>query len=112
MKGAKEFNFEKEYVGAFIDTVRPEVLSYDHYALIYDAKNKKNVLREDYLRNLEVFATYSEKKKIPFYNFLLTLGHLFLSDGQNVCRYRMAGIYFDGIRCAGDTDVYILDGFE
>ena len=77
MKGAKEFNFEKEYVGAFIDTVRPEVLSYDHYALIYDAKNKKNVLREDYLRNLEVFATYYEKKKIPFYNFLLTLGHLF-----------------------------------
>ena len=77
VKGMEKFDFEKEYVGAFIDTVHPEILSYDHYALIYDAGNKKNVLREDYLRNLEVFAVYSKRKHIPFYNFLLTLGHLF-----------------------------------
>ncbi len=77
IQGIRTFDFEKDYVRTFIEIVQPEILSYDHYALIYDAAKKENVLREDYLRNLEVFAEASKDTQKPFYNFLLTIGHLF-----------------------------------
>lgn len=64
-------------MNAFIDIVDPQILSYDHYALIYDKKNDENVMRADYLRNLEIFAECSRRTGKPFYNFMLTIGHLF-----------------------------------
>ena len=77
VKGAETFDYEEDYVGAFIRTVDPEILSYDHYALMYDDKKGAYTLTEDYLRNLEVFAEYSRKTGKPFYNFLLTIGCLY-----------------------------------
>jgi len=34
-------------------------------------------MRADYLRNLEIFAECSRRTGKPFYNFMLTIGHLF-----------------------------------
>lgn len=76
-EGIENFDYEKDYVNAFIDIVDPQILSYDHYALIYDKKNDENVMRADYLRNLEIFAECSRRTGKPFYNFMLTIGHLF-----------------------------------
>mgnify|MGYP005806380007 FL=1 len=77
IKDKEGFDYEKEYVGEFIRIVQPEILSYDHYALLYDWSKHENALRPDYLRNLEVFAEYSKQTGKPFYNFMLTIGHLY-----------------------------------
>lgn len=77
IKDKQNFDFEKEYVGEFIRIVQPEILSYDHYALLYDDVKDENALRPDYLRNLEIFAEYSKQTGKPFYNFMLTIGHLY-----------------------------------
>jgi len=40
-EGKENFDYEKDYVNAFIDIVDPQILSYDHYALIYDKKKRR-----------------------------------------------------------------------
>ncbi|MBE7084420.1 MAG: hypothetical protein E7368_00010 [Clostridiales bacterium] len=69
-----EFTYEK-YLDDFVEIVKPEYLSYDHYALIKDRTTGEEYLRPSYLKNLEYFAKASKRIGKEFKVFLLTLGH-------------------------------------
>ncbi len=59
----------EEHVEEFITTVKPRVISYDHYALVGDG------LRPDYYRNLEIIRRASLKHGIPFWYILQVTPH-------------------------------------
>lgn len=59
----------EEHVAAFLKTVRPPFLSYDHYPVT------SNGLRADYYRNLEVIRAQAAAHGIPFWAFTLSVGH-------------------------------------
>ncbi len=65
----------REHVNDFVNTVRPQFLSYDHYPLMVDREKNEYYLRSTYLKNLEVVAKRAKEARIPFRVFLLTLGH-------------------------------------
>ena len=58
-----------EHVEQFVTTVKPKVISYDHYALVGDG------LRGDYYENLEIVRRASLKHQIPFWYILLATPH-------------------------------------
>ena len=63
-----------EYLDGFIETVNPEFLSYDRYPLTYDT-SKNPDLGLGYIKNLEDVAVRAKEHGIPFYVYLLTMGH-------------------------------------
>lgn len=63
-----------EYVDKFVEKLEPTILSYDKYPLLKDPYGNP-MLSPDYLANLEDFANRSKNLDIPFYVFLLTMGH-------------------------------------
>ena len=70
-----------EHVRRFIETVRPEVLSMDHYPLFHPNRDG----RDDYCRNLETFRTHAMAAGIPFWNFFNTMpygNHTDPTEGQ------------------------------
>lgn len=58
------------YVENFITTVKPEILSYDHYALM-----EGGVLRDGYFSNLESIRTAALRHDLPFWNIVLSNAH-------------------------------------
>ncbi len=62
-----------EYIDAYIDTVKPAILSYDSYSLMTDAWGETSLL-EDYLYNKEIVAAKTQKAGIPFWTFIQTIG--------------------------------------
>ena len=54
-----------EYLKRFIETVKPDVLSMDHYPLIRPGDDS----RGEYLKNLESMRKHSVAAGIPFWNF-------------------------------------------
>lgn len=62
-----------DHVKMFVDEVNPQLISYDHYALMRDAFDVKYLL-DDFLYNLYLFAVQAKEKDIPFYIFLQTMG--------------------------------------
>ncbi|MBL9174315.1 MAG: hypothetical protein JNL10_12325 [Verrucomicrobiales bacterium] len=57
------------YVARFVDTVKPEVLSMDHYPLMRPDADR----RDAYCENLEVFRLESLKAGIPFWNYFQSM---------------------------------------
>lgn len=68
--GQMGVNTYEEYLRAFVETVRPEFLSYDHYALMDDG-----TLRRGYFQNLEAARKVSLEAGIPFWNIVLSNAH-------------------------------------
>ncbi len=60
----------EEYVEQYIEIVRPQFVSYDHYALF-----EKAPLRSGYFANLEVIRRLSIKNGLPFWNIVLGNSH-------------------------------------
>ena len=60
--GATDYD---EYVQEFLKTVKPDVLSMDHYPLMRPGDDSRN----EYLKNLETMRRHSVKAGIPFWNF-------------------------------------------
>ncbi len=58
-----------EYVAKFIETVKPEVLSMDHYPLMRPEADT----RADYRANLETFRAHSLAAGIPFWNYFYSM---------------------------------------
>lgn len=79
--------YEKEYVEAFVKTVKPEFISFDQYNLLTAVNRQDYVLSgaddrslgsqiwTGYLENLEVFSHVSKEYGIPFYAFVQTTEH-------------------------------------
>lgn len=59
-----------EYLEAFVQTVRPKFISYDHYALMDDGS-----LRASYFPNLEAVRAAGLRHQIPFWNIVLSNSH-------------------------------------
>jgi hypothetical protein len=59
----------EEHVEEFVTTVKPRVISYDHYALVHDG------LRPDYYQNLEIIRRASLKHGVLFWYILLVTPH-------------------------------------
>ncbi len=57
------------YLDSFVNTVRPPVLSFDHYPIT------NNGLRPDFFRNLELIRQRSLESGVPFWAFLLSTQH-------------------------------------
>jgi hypothetical protein len=60
----------KEYVQSYVETVKPDFLSYDHYALMDDGS-----LRQGYFQNLEAVRNVALKYGLPFWNIVLSNAH-------------------------------------
>lgn len=60
----------EDYLDSFINIVRPQVLSYDHYALLRDGG-----IRPDYFENLALIREYALKCGVPAWNIILSKDH-------------------------------------
>lgn len=59
-----------EHLESFIQTVRPSLLCYDHYALMDDG-----TLRQGYFPNLEAVRAAGRRHGLPFWNVVLANAH-------------------------------------
>lgn len=64
----------EHYVAAFLDSVQPPVLSYDHYALMEWGD------RPEYFANLEVIRRQALRGGVPFWNVILSTPHFNYRD--------------------------------
>lgn len=62
------------YLSQFLDKVEPAMLSYDRYPLTYDTSGNPD-LGVGYIPNFEIAAEYAKEYGIPFYMYILTMGH-------------------------------------
>ena len=63
-----------DYIDKFLNIVQPEICSYDAYPLMVDQNNGSTSLHESLLYNLELVATLSQAKGIPYWKFVQTMG--------------------------------------
>jgi hypothetical protein len=61
---SKSITAYMEYLHRYIEIMRPDVISFDHYGLF------PNSDRSDYFLNLGLVAEMSKKNKVPFINFI------------------------------------------
>ena len=64
----------KEYIDAYIEIVKPDFLSYDHYDMMQDGYGNKK-LSEDVLWNLEIVASRCKRAHIPMYTFVQAMSY-------------------------------------
>jgi len=64
-----------EYLDAYLTTVRPPFLSYDHYALMADGS-----LRQGYFQNLEAVRAAALRHQVPFWNCVLANAHFHYAE--------------------------------
>ncbi len=65
----------EEYLDTFITTVKPDVLCYDHYALINDG----TVRTDGYFENLDQIRAAGLRHGVPAWNGILSWQHLYFS---------------------------------
>jgi hypothetical protein len=63
----------KEYVRQYLEVVKPDVLSFDHYPL--KIFNGETSITEDYLLNLEIISKEAKAAGVPFWCFLQTMAY-------------------------------------
>ncbi len=59
-----------QYLEAYVQTVQPSFLSYDHYSLMGDG-----TVRNGYFRNLETMRAIALRHNLPFWNIVLGNAH-------------------------------------
>jgi hypothetical protein len=81
--GCKSIKLYQDYITSFLEKVPVKVLSFDHYPIfleiIKETAPKKDYvvtrIRPDFYENLEIIRRASEKAKLPFWAFALSVGH-------------------------------------
>lgn len=80
----------KSYVSSYLETVKPEVLCFDHYPLMMDA-NGNTVLRDSFFSDMDICSYYAKQSNVPFWFTLLTSGHLnYVVPNAKELRWQMA----------------------
>ena len=69
----------EQYVGRFIKTVRPALVSWDHYALLGGDLIAAGE-RPEYFQNLETVRKQATEADVPFVQIILSVPHLFYRD--------------------------------
>ena len=62
----------EEYIRKYIEIVKPDYVSYDHYALMEDGYGVKKIT-DDVLYNLEIVAKLCKEANIPMMTFVSTM---------------------------------------
>ncbi|MFC5403237.1 beta-galactosidase [Cohnella soli] len=62
----------KEYVDEYIQTVKPDFVSFDHYPLMQGVDGPYT--KEDHLLNLDIVSNASKKAGLPFWAFIQSIG--------------------------------------
>ena len=65
----------RDHVEDFMTAVTPRVLSYDHYALLKDGRD-----RPDYFENLEIIREAALRHRVPFWNIIIVVPHFGYRD--------------------------------
>ena len=60
-----------EYVTEYVEKVKPDVISYDHYPLMQNVEG--TAITEDYLLNLEIISRAAREAGVPWWNFMQTM---------------------------------------
>lgn len=60
----------EDYLERYVETCRPPIVSYDHYALM-----NNGTLREGYWLNLEQIRALALRHRLPFWNIVLSTAH-------------------------------------
>jgi len=63
--------FYENYVDEYMQTIKPEFLSYDDYSMLADG-----TVRQTYFRVLAYIKAKAEEYKVPAHTFLLSVGHV------------------------------------
>ena len=71
----------RNYVDGFVSTVKPSVLSYDHYPLL---RGTTQTVRGDFFHDLEYVSRKAHAAGIPANNILLSTAHAGYGGSQNV----------------------------
>ncbi len=80
----------KYYVETYLQTVKPEVLCFDHYPLMLDS-NGNTVLRDSFFSDMDICSYYAKEAGIPFWFTLLTSKHLtYVEPSVEELRWQMA----------------------
>ena len=61
--------YYEDYIDEYIRVVKPDFLSFDHYAMLQNAFGEKK-LTEDVLWNLDIVANKCKEAEIPMYTFV------------------------------------------
>ncbi len=69
-RGIEEYD---KFIQTFIDEVKPEVLSYDHYPLLTITEHSIEEYTWDYFYNLDIIREIASRNRIPFYLFIQTM---------------------------------------
>ncbi|MFC1597310.1 hypothetical protein ACFL5Q_05145 [Planctomycetota bacterium] len=64
-----------DHLDKYLGIVKPVVLSYDHYCLMNDGRD-----RVDYFENLELIRAYAARYDVPAWNVILSWSHLGYRD--------------------------------
>jgi hypothetical protein len=73
----------EEHVSRFIKSVKPVLVSWDHYALLGgDLVGNKE--RPNYFENLEIVRKQTAKAGLPFVQIILSVPHLFYRDPNEI----------------------------
>lgn len=81
------FNY---YVSTYLETVKPEVLCFDHYPLMMDA-NGNTVVRDSFFSDMDICSYQAKQAGIPFWFTLLTSKHLtYVEPTVEELRWQMA----------------------
>lgn len=67
--------YYRKYLTGFIESARPQVLCYDHYALFADGK-----VREAYFPNLETASAAAREAQIPLWHVVLANAHFHYAE--------------------------------
>ena len=88
--GSNQFGGYDNYIKSFIETVDPEVVSLDHYPLMFDY-NGNTIVKDSFFNNLDVCSHYAKKAGIPFWFTLLTAKHMdYVEPSLEELRWQMA----------------------
>jgi hypothetical protein len=73
-------SFGRAYVADFYDTIRPDLLSYDHYPILAvkradDPEKTEIKLRADYFENLGLVAWTAKQNNIPAHSYIQAIAH-------------------------------------
>ena len=63
------------YIETYIETVHPDVICYDHYAMMDDGS-----IRDGYFQNLETVRSASQRHDLPFWNIVLGNAHFHYAE--------------------------------
>lgn len=63
----------EEYIDQYLNVVKPDFLSYDHYPLMLFYE--ESVLTDDYLFNLELISNKTKAANVPFWLFIQTISY-------------------------------------